>query len=494
MRKFVHILISSLFSITSLGINISNTLLPNPKSHDLSADNSLHGLFSGENVIYLPLVSKPVQFVPRVNAPYFEDNILFSQSAVFWFGQVTPAMNYADVRVGYNDAMVQVSVHIFDRQLWYNRFPTPSTLTNWDAVSLYLNLDGAVGSMPTPNSYRFIVQLNNCSSPWDPYQTALQGNGSGWVSVPANFTTGSCWRGQGLNDETKEARGWHAVFKIPFASLGLSGPPASGSAWRMGVSIHDRDDGAGTPIPDQRWPQEMDSNQPKTWSELHFGMPTFEPPDTSVSEMITIRHGLNGAVVVDGEVGGHTICGQAYWPDEFFTGWGQANYAGYEQFNVQNQWDVADFPCFSKYYIAFPLGSLPVGKIVISATLTLHKTGNAGQGKDPPPGPSLIQVLTVKDSWQEETLTWNNAPLPMENVAAAWVEPHEAGEVSWPGVPYDWNISRAVSEAYARGEPLRLALYTADTQQNSGKYFVASDIGEWNAEGRPTLEVVLGNP
>ena len=56
------------------------------------------------------------------------------------------------------------------------------------------------------------------------------------------------------------------------------------------------------------------------------------------------------------------------------------------------------------------------------------------------------------------------------------------------------NISLAVAQAYANGEPLRLVLYSADSDYHSGKYFVASGTGEWNAVGRPTVTVEWGNP
>jgi hypothetical protein len=46
--------------------------------------------------------------------------------------------------------------------------------------------------------------------------------------------------------------------------------------------------------------------------------------------------------VVDGEVGGHTNCGQGL--DRFYE-WGDANYAHIDRINIQNQCDVADFPC-----------------------------------------------------------------------------------------------------------------------------------------------------
>jgi hypothetical protein len=55
-------------------------------------------------------------------------------------------------------------------------------------------------------------------------------------------------------------------------------------------------------------------------------------------------------------------------------------------------------------------------------------------------------------------------------------------------------VSEAVAEAHMGSTPLRLALYSADGDYNSGKYFYSSDIDDWNAEGRPTLKVVWGYP
>jgi len=40
---------------------------------------------------------------------------------------------------------------------------------------------------------------------------------------------------------------------------------------------------------------------------------------------------------------------------------------------------------------------------------------------------------------------------------------------------------------------LRLILYSADSAYHSGKYFVASDTGDWNLEGRPRLDVQWGD-
>jgi hypothetical protein len=102
----------------------------------------------------------------------------------------------------------------------------------------------------------------------------------------------------------------------------------------------------------------------------------------------------------------------------------------------------------------------------------------------------LIQVLTVDADWYEATLTWNNAPWAAENSSQAWVDPITFP--GWPGVPREWDVTRAVAEAYEQGGPLRLALYSADSAYHSGKYFVSSDIGDWNAQGRPALTVIWG--
>ena len=112
--------------------------------------------------------------------------------------------------------------------------------------------------------------------------------------------------------------------------------------------------------------------------------------------------------MVDADVGGSSNCGGAAAPDYFPT-WGELNYEGKEFLNIQNLGHISEWPCFSKYYVTFPLDVLPPGKVVISATLTLYQFGNAGQGRDPGPQPSLIQVLTVDRDWDESTLTWNNA-------------------------------------------------------------------------------------
>lgn len=432
--------------------------------------------------------------VRRVNAPYFTTNDLsqkFGEMAIFWFGRVTPTENYADVRVAYNVIELYVYVAVFDRQLWYNTTPSATDLEKWDAVTLYFDRGGNAGNAPGTSAHRFVAQLNwweNRSA----YQAAYRGNGSSWIDDTSAFTTTTPYRGDGAPNDGLDKRGWATVFRVPFSSLGLSSPPTSGSIWGLALALHDRDDAGGTFIADKTWPESIDPNQSVTWGQLAFGLPTYTPPVATSPQTTIIRHRLNGATVPDGGVGGYTNCGNGL---NFWSEWGTRVYNTfpngdpYGDFNIQNQSDIADWPCFSRYFVTFPLNVIPANKVIISATLTLHQFGGSGG-----PGqatPSLIQVLTVNEDWSAATLSWNSAPLAVENIGRAWVQPLP-GACSWPCVPRSWDVSAAVAKAYSAGAPLRLALYSADSDYHSGKYFVSSDTGDWNASGRPTLSVTWG--
>jgi hypothetical protein len=423
--------------------------------------------------------------IRRVNVPYASvkaPDPYPTQMSITWFGKVDRTRNYADVRTIYDDEKLTVAVHIIDRLLWYDQNPSVENLEKWDAVTLYLSLDEQGGSTPTINAHRFVAQLNH-SQPRPNYQAAYQGNGSGWQLASTTFETSTSWRGTGLND-LQDDRGWYAKFSIPFSSLGFSTAPPIGTTWRLAVILHDRDDQAGTPISDNTWPEGMSPSNPSTWGELVFGVPTQALYKGLPGGGVMIRQGWNGLAVKDAHVGGHTVCGDDYSLN-YFDGWGDANYASNPIINIQNQWDIADWPCFSRYYVTFPLDSFPQDKEIASARLTLHQFGNAWGGEVEP---SYIQVLTIGEDWEESRLTWNNAPLAIENITGTWVEPLDKFP-GWPGVPRHWDVSRAVAEAYQTGEPLRLALYSADGAYHSGRYFSSSDVGDWNATARPTLTI-----
>jgi hypothetical protein len=415
--------------------------------------------------------------------------VRFAQTAVFWFGRISPVSNYADVRVGYNDAELYVHVSVFDRRLWYAPAPSPEQLSAWDTVTLHLSLNDHTASAPGVSDYEFTGQLNWWEMPRDRWQSVRRGNGSGWSPVTLAFNTETGWQGDAPNDDVDD-RGWWETFHIPFASLGLSGLPAQTSRWRMALAVHDRDDHAGTPIPDQVWPENASSDVPASWGQLVFGLPTYVAPPAGPGDVVTIRQGLDGAVVPDGMVGGGTTCGEGF---DYWTQWGNANYAGRSQVNVQNQGDVADWPCFSKYFITFPLSNVPAGKTIISAALVMHQFGNPGVGWTPPPEPSYIQVLTVSEPWTENTLTWNSAPLAVENVGGAWVDPLTA-YAGQPGVARTWDVSMAAAQAYQSGLTLNLVLYSADWAYHSGRYFWSSETDNSQPTSRPTLLIRWGEP
>ena len=453
----------------------------------LTPDSSLTGS------VYLPLIFKQSEILPlantfRINVPFFDGDVQFAETGIFWFGKVNSTENYVDVRMGYTNMELYIRLAAFDRRLWYDTTPTPSELTSWDAASLYLDLEGNTGKSPDANNYLFVGQLNWYESRTE-YQTAYQGDGSGWVAAPVSFTTVSRYRGDAPNNNVDD-RGWALTYRIPFTSLGLDRPPPPGRIWGLSLTLHDRDNATGTLIPAKSWPPAMSPGEPESWGQLAFGLPAYSTPPVTPSGTTVIRHKLNGAIVVDGMVGGSSTCGTGL---DFWTEWGEANYAGASQVNIQNQFDVADWPCFSKFYITFPLDAIPPEAEVISATLTLYQFGNAGGGIYGAPSDSLVQAFTIVDGWEENILNWNNAPLASENVSRAWIKPI-TDPIGYPGVPRTWDVSKAVAEAHMESQSLSIALYSADGDYNSGKYFYSSDQGDWNAEGRPTLQVIWGYP
>jgi len=473
-------------------------------SNDHAPRQSAIGLLQPEDhLLYLPLVANN-RVTRRVNLPYFAETrlqdidlaapIVFTETAVFWFGAITPAENYADVRVGYNDNDLYVRLAIYDRLLWYDPTPAPADLIAWDSVSLFLNLAVNGGSLPTDRAYRFDAALSDWQIPRTAWQAAYQGNGSGWSPVSLVFTTSSGYRWEsdtvgGLNNHQNN-RGWTLTYRVPFTSLGLNGPPSLGSQWGAALAVHDRESASGPPLVDQTWPENLLPNNPESWGVFAFGLP--EPVAVNQpGEFTTIRE--EGATrVSDAAVGGTipNLCPGD--PVYIWNGWAEDNFGSEPNFNLQNQADLADWPCFAKYFVTFPLNSLPQGVSINSATLTLHHWGgsdlNAAQ-------PSLIQVMTVAEDWDEASITWNNAPLALENIARTWegVYTVVTGD-DWPGQAVNWEVTRAVQQAVARGLPLRLALYSADAARHSGKYFTTSETGDWNLAGRPTLTVQWSNP
>ncbi len=442
--------------------------------------------------------------LPRaVNVPYVSDLLdangaiqKLPMMAIFWYGQVLDGQNYTDVRIADNDSQLVVYVASFDRHTWYDTTPSASDLTAWDSATVYLNPGGLVNGI-SDSTYRFTVQLNNGAVVADAGKLSERGTGGSWRTASVPFQAFAAWRGQNVNNADDD-RGWVLTFRIPFSSLGLSRPTDGAAPWGLAVVTHDRDNG-GVVQPDTYWPETFQATNASTWGGLRWGMPTYTPPASSTGASVTVREGLNGAVVSDADLGG-VAANQCSGDSNFlWSGWGTTNYGSEPNLNVQNQSDVADWPCFSKTYLTFPLNQVPTGKVIRSATLQLHQFGGSGTASNGQAGAdAFTQVFRIGNDWNESTITWNNAPMPIENYGGAWVGQvvgcGAPGGIAWPCVQRDWDVTRLVAEAYASGQPARIGLYSADSDYSTGKYYTSSEVGDWNAAGRPALVIQWGNP
>ncbi len=433
----------------------------------------------------------------RVNIPYFANQVAWNQSAIFWLGQNkqgVPSRNYADVRLAYTADSLKVRVTVIDYYLWYNENPQPSSdLTQYDAAALYLDTDFDRSTAPQPDDYMFLSGLRDRPIENAPeYHRQARGNGSGWDTAWNGSWTdyvGLQWScNPGPNSNTCGIDfGWATTFTIPWSALGRSGPPPNGALWGIGLALYDRDDNppAGAVAPEY-WPETFDPNNPNAWAELHFGYADYQSPP-ALAQGTTVIRAISPIdnTVEDAWMGGGGWCSSGH------EGGTELNHGDDAELFVGTETAPTHFPCFNKSYLRFALDNLPPDKTIISATLKLHHWGNAGD-----PGqaqPSWVHLFSITDPWDEMTIHWNNAPLAHENISATWINPF-TGPLVWPGHPYTWDATQAVAEAYAAGQPVSLAIYGSDTEQHSSKYLTASETGDWNVTGRPTLTVVWGQP
>jgi hypothetical protein len=434
----------------------------------------------------------------RVNVPYFSsvvDNTQWSQSAIFWFGkneQGVSSKNYADVRMAYSATALHVRVTVVDYYLWYKENATVADdLTQYDAVAIYLDVAHDRGATPQTDDYFFLDGARHWPNDSAPqYHRQGRGTGSGWNTAWSGSWTDTesmQWNcNPGPNDNTCGIDyGWTAIYTIPWATFGLSGPPPEGTLWGLGVLLYDRDASppAGYVAPEY-WPEAFAANSPTTWGELHFGRASYHPTPAASQGTTTIRAASpTDNTVEDAWIGGGGTCGGGH------EGGSEINHGDDGELFVGTETAPTHFPCFNKSYLRFSLDAIPPGKTIVSATLTLHHWGNSGASGQAQP--SWVNLFTISDPWQEMSIHWNNAPLAQENVAASWMYPLTSFP-GWPGNPYHWDATQAVAEAYAAGRPVSLAIYGSDTEQHSTKYLTSSETGDWNAVGRPTLTVAWG--
>src|SRR3989344_2405022 len=434
-------------------------------------------------ILFLVISTRVHAVAPHIFIPPFSGTIPFEQTCIFWFGQVTPTQNYADVRVGYNDQELYLYFAVFDRRLWYDQTPTAAELTQWDALRLYIDTTSETDAIDD-SVFRLTAQLNGGGAQSN-YQERARGNGTDFSITPIQYTTLPGWRGDALNNSGDD-RGWAETIRIPFASLQLP-VPAANTPWRVGIELFDRDDQVGTAIPVTDWPNGFIALNPATWGNFVFGLPIYQSSATTQDQTVTIRHKLNSVIAPDASVGGGSVCGDGL---DFWSEWGNKNYTSEPNIYIQNQSDVADWPCFSKIYLTFPMNSIPQGKVIKSAILTIHQFGNAGetgQAQD-----SFVQVSETASDWSESTITWNTAPQSQGNSSYSWVAPIITFP-GWPGVARTWDVTWLLNKNYQAQLPLQLVMYSADSAYHSGKYFVSADTGNWNVAGRPTLTVTYGD-
>lgn len=431
----------------------------------------------------------------RINIPFTPNtadaDIPFETRAILWFGQVSHQDNYADVRMIYTPEHLHVHCNIIDEKIWYDN-EKPIMLFANDAVSVMFHTEEGQTDRINAESYYFAGMFKPEHDERPEYQRAFGGETGHWRLRETQFKTFAHYRGAGAFNTGEASHGWWIAFKIPFASLGLDGPPKDGAMWKMAILLHDRDSDQSEIIPNKSWPESVHQIDPSTWGELHFGQPAYKAPDATPKETVVLKDRVARVRIKDATVGGAGTCGDDMSHD-LFGEWGIRNYKGVTQFNVQNQGDIADWPCFSKYYITVPLNSLPdpSQRVVLDASLEIRQFGNAGQGWNEPVPESYIQVFSVEEPWNENTITWNSAPIASENYGGTWVKPLPEFNAPWPGIPHQLDVTRAVQEAYAARKPLQLVLYSADGPRHTGKYFYTSKA---DLEGRPQLTIRLGEP
>lgn len=472
-------------------------------------------------------------FVPRIVPDGGSSNIgdYRQRSVPIWFGAVDAKNNYVEARLGYDDSVLMMRVAVFDRKIYGSQ--SEAQFEKSDALRILIDLDGHDKATIDDKSLRIDASMG-----WHTPTTTsvLSGAGGVWTRTDtvANekrepridvIAAPRAYRGTSQN----EVRGWHVEFLLGWKALGLSGPPKNAAAFRLGIEAYDSDsnDGSESGAP-QRWPgKNMNLMTPSTWGRVIFsergmatwdqsgsrpgqGMPAYyvglnsglsisadaSVPSTMGNE-IAIREGLNGQTTEAASVGAaKTLCSgdDAY---NFGTGassWGNETERKY--FHVQNQDDYADWPCFSKIYLKFPLSSIPKDQRVVAATLRMyHGTPTSGGDQG---ARSLIQAFyvsnTVSDGapWTAANITWNNAPVPMANLAGTWGD-RSGQELGWDKLPvWSWDVTPAVLTALTANDThISFALNSADTDYHTGKGFThPTDFKDWGRQDqRPTLVV-----
>ena len=214
----------------------------------------------------------------------------------------------------------------------------------------------------------------------------IKANGYTFAATYPDSANG--WTVEARCDGT-ECRGWTATTTIPWTELG--GKPSQGDAWPLVATVGGH-----------------------VWQgTLHWGLPDYAGRTVGGEVVVSLP------LVADATLGGSTDCGDRYDYPDYFVGWGTRNYYGTYNAtftNVMNEWDVSDWPCYSKYIARWTLPALPAGAQVVSATVSMYKFGHSGYLGEPT-GVNVMQVYEVSPDWDERTVSWNTAPAAWENIS-----------------------------------------------------------------------------
>ncbi len=488
--------------------------------------------------------------VPRFDAkesPTWPGDLLFdvNRAGVAWLGRFDRHANYSEIRVGYDPNYLIVQVSVSDLMLWWALTNgvqwggeiVTSDIEKWDAFEIAVDATeiggGTIAATPSNKALRVVAasyQMNDSKVPktYEPHlatKTYVAASGAWQLDAnPKNsghvwyHTVSQSWNSKAPNNVGGEFQnGINYFFMIPWASLGVSGEPASGSVLHMMVRMHDIDDPKDSevmnldplpsktgsqqvgPLPDTPWPETAKVDDPTSWATVVLNQAPYQPPAVTAAEMLTLNPS-DVPTFRDVTIGGHSFI-----KDRWINGGGDpAAYAWETCMDTRfgNAVDLFVHPegrpihtCFfSRALFYYDIkDKIPADHAVTKAELKLYQFGgdsNQDSGDAFTPHISPVQVHRFEGAWVDKPLsdcvTWNTAPYAAENVGYGEVKPAaDIGSGEW--VTFD--VTALVARAARRNEPLNMALYGADWRANTGKYFFSSENGSPN---KPQLIITHG--
>ena len=273
------------------------------------------------------------------------------------------------------------------------------------------------------------------------------GNANGW-QIGHRCGAGDC-------------RGWSASTLIPWPNLG------------------------GRPAPGQQVPFAAEYAGASLAGMLHWGEALAAPSTEPATGVVVVP------LLEDTVIGGDSVCGDPDWPTYHPT-WGSTpRWGSSPHVLVENQWDVADWPCYNKLLMRADLSAIPYGARVVSATLELARFGQMGYAcgycVDPATGSNngtmdtVVQIFDYPVQWSESTATWDTTRYPGPPLHRILTVPlpddgQEGRSYASNPLPEFWDITGPVQAALARGELQASVLAaTAAGQYHSGKYYYSTE-------------------